>query len=113
VEKVTETQIRDIFNCVGSGQATKEAIPQIVTWLGQHEGCTVQEATESIGLRMLSKEELSKIIEHTVQTNKRLIEERGANAYGALVGIVMKEVRGKANAALVSDLVKQKLENTK
>jgi glutamyl-tRNA(Gln) amidotransferase subunit E len=113
VEKVTETHIRDMFNYVGSGEVTKEAIPEIVTWLGQHEGSTVQEATKSIGLKMLSKEELAKIIEHTIQTNKRLIEERGANAYGALIGIVMKEVRGKANAALVSELVKQKLENAK
>jgi glutamyl-tRNA(Gln) amidotransferase subunit E len=109
VEKITQTQIRDIFNCVGSGQVTKEAIPEIVAWLGQHEGCTIQEATKSIGLKMLSKEELGDIVEGTIQRNKRLIEERGANAYGALIGIVMKEVRGKANAALVSELVKQKL----
>jgi glutamyl-tRNA(Gln) amidotransferase subunit E len=113
VEKIAETQIRDMFNCIGSGEVTKEAIPEIVTWLGQHEGCTVKEATESIGLKMLSKEELAKIIERTIQTNKRLIEERGANAYGALIGIVMKEVRGKANAALVSDLLRQRLENAR
>lgn len=109
VERVTQTQIRDIFNCVGSGQVTKEAIPEIVAWLGQHEGCTIQEATKSIGLKMLSKEELGEIVESTIQRNKRLIEERGVNAYGALIGIVMKEVRGRANAALVSELVKQKL----
>lgn len=112
VEKVTHAQIRDIFNCVGSEQVTKEAIPKIVAWLAQHEGCTVQEATKSIGLKMLSKEELDEIIEGAIQKNKKLIEERGANAYGVLIGIVMKEVRGKANAALVSELVKQKLSLT-
>ena len=112
VEKVTHAQIRDIFNCVGSEQVTKEAIPKIVAWLAQHEGCTVQEATKSIGLKMLSKEELDEIIEGAIQKNKKLVEERGANAYGVLIGIVMKEVRGKANAALVSELVKQKLSLT-
>jgi glutamyl-tRNA(Gln) amidotransferase subunit E len=92
---------------------TKEAVSEIVTWLAQHEGSTVQEATRSIGLKMLSKEELEKTIEQAIQTNRKLIEERGANAHGAIIGIVMKRVRGKADAALVSELVKQKLENTK
>ena len=113
VERITEAHIRDVFKCVGSGQVTKEAVSEIVTWLAQHEGSTVQEATRSIGLKMLSKEELERIIEQAIQTNRKLIEERGANAHGAIIGIVMKRVRGKADAALVSELVKQKLENTK
>jgi glutamyl-tRNA(Gln) amidotransferase subunit E len=113
VERIPEAHIRDVFKCVGSGQVTKEAVSEIVTWLAQHEGSTVQEATRSIGLKMLSKEELEKTIEQAIQTNRKLIEERGANAHGAIIGIVMKEVRGKADAALVSELVKQKLENTK
>lgn len=113
VERIPEAHIRDVFKCVGSGQVTKEAVSEIVTWLAQHEGSTVQEATRSIGLKMLSKEELEKTIEQAIQTNRKLIEERGAKAHGAIIGIVMKRVRGKADAALVSELVKQKLENTK
>jgi glutamyl-tRNA(Gln) amidotransferase subunit E len=113
VERIPEAHIRDVFKCVGSGQVTKEAVSEIVTWLAQHEGSTVQEATRSIGLKMLSKEELERTIEQAIQTNRKLIEERGANAHGAIIGIVMKRVRGKADAALVSELVKQKLENTK
>jgi len=113
VERIPEAHIRDVFKCVGSGQVTKEAVSEIVIWLAQHEGSTVQEATRSIGLKMLSKEELEKTIEQAIQTNRKLIEERGANAHGAIIGIVMKRVRGKADAALASELVKQKLENTK
>jgi glutamyl-tRNA(Gln) amidotransferase subunit E len=112
-EKVSETHVRDIFNCVGSGQMTKEAISEIVAWLAQHEDSTVQEATKSIGLRMLSEEELEKLVERIFQTHKKLVEERGNNAYGALIGMVMKEVRGKANAAIVNELVMHKLEDYK
>ena len=95
---------------MGSGEVTKEAVPEIVTWLAKHEGGTVQEATSKIGLKMLSKEELERIIENTVQTNRSLIKERGASACGAVIGLVMKEVRGKADAALVSELVKKRVE---
>jgi glutamyl-tRNA(Gln) amidotransferase subunit E len=110
VEKVSEDQIREIFRAVGSGGLTKEAIPEIVSWLSQHEGSTVEDAINRIGLKILSSEELVKIIDSAVEHNRSLIEERGADAFGPLIGMVMKEVRGKANAALVSELVKKRLE---
>jgi len=113
VERITEAQIRDIFKHVASGQVAKEAVSEIVAWLAQHEGSTVVEAVDSSGLKMLSKEELDKTVENVIQTHRRLIEERGLDAYGALIGLVMKEVRGRANAALVTELVKQRLENAK
>jgi glutamyl-tRNA(Gln) amidotransferase subunit E len=111
IEKVPENQIREIFRAVGSERLTKEAIPKIMTWLSQHEDSTVNNAMESIGLKMLSNEELDKIVDSIIERNKGLVEERGAKAFGSLVGIVMKEVRGKANAALVSELVKKRLEH--
>jgi len=35
--------------------------------------------------------------------------ERGEKAFGALMGLVMKKVRGKAKAEFVSEMVKRKL----
>jgi glutamyl-tRNA(Gln) amidotransferase subunit E len=113
VENVSENQIRELFRHIGSGELTKEAIPDIVTWLSQHSDKTVQEAASSIGLKMLSKEELEGIIEATIERNRSLIDERGVDAFGSLVGIVMKEVRGKANAALVTELVRKKMEQAR
>ena len=110
VEKVSDNQIREIFRAVGSGGLTKEAIPEIVSWLSQHEDSTVENAIDRIGLKMLSSEELEKIVDSVIERNRSLIEERGANAFGPLIGMVMKEVRGKANAALVSELVMKRLE---
>jgi glutamyl-tRNA(Gln) amidotransferase subunit E len=110
VEKVSENKIKEIFRSVGSGDLTKEAISDVFTWLSKHEDRNVREAINSLGLRMLSEEELEKIVDTIIESNKKLIEERGANAFGTLMGIVMKEVRGKANATLVSKLIKKKLD---
>ncbi len=110
VEKISENKIREIFKAVGSGGLTKEAIPEIVNWLSVHEDKTVEEAVDNIGLKILSREELEKIIDSIIEHNRSLIEQRGANAFGPLIGVVMKEVRGKANATLVSELVKKRLE---
>lgn len=110
VDKVSENQIRGIFKLVGSGELTKEAISEIVSWLSQHEGKTVQEAINSIGLRILTREELQKVVDSAFERYRSLVEEKGANSFGPLIGIVMKEIRGRAEASVVSDLVKKKLE---
>jgi glutamyl-tRNA(Gln) amidotransferase subunit E len=113
VEKVSENQLREIFKKISSGDITKEAIPEIVNWLSKHENKNVQEAITSLNLKILSKEELEKIINAIVEANKGLVKERGANAFGLIMGIAMREVRGKASATLVSELLKKKLRNLK
>jgi len=113
VEKVADNQIREIFKAVGSGRLTKEAISEIVSWLSQHEDNSVDDAINKIGLKMLSSEELEKIVDSIMERNRTLIHERGEDAFGPLLGMVMKEVRGKAIAALVSELVKKRLERAR
>jgi glutamyl-tRNA(Gln) amidotransferase subunit E len=110
VENVSEDHMREAFRSVSSGELTKEAVPDIMAWLSTHSDKTVHEAIGSIGLKMLSEEELEEIIEAAIERNRGLIDERGATAFGPLVGIVMKEVRGKAEAALVTELLKKKME---
>jgi aspartyl-tRNA(Asn)/glutamyl-tRNA(Gln) amidotransferase subunit B len=59
---------------------------------------------------MLSKEKLDKIIDRVLQENKPAIDELGKNAFGMLMGIIMKEVRGKTNPEVVNKLLKEKLQ---
>jgi len=109
VDNVSEKQIREIFKHVGTGELTKEAIPEVVSWLSKHEDKNIQEAISSLGLKILSKEELMKIVDSILENNKKIVEERGIEAFGPLMSMVMKEVRGKASATLVSELLKKKL----
>jgi glutamyl-tRNA(Gln) amidotransferase subunit E len=109
VNNVSEKQIREIFKHVSTGELTKEAIPEVVGWLSKHEGKNIQEAVTSLGLKILSEEELMKIVGSIVENNKKIVEERGMEAFDPLMSLVMKEVRGKANPALVSELIRKKL----
>ena len=113
VDKILDNQIREIFKHVGSGELTKEAISDVAVWLSKHENASVNEAITGLELKMISKEALEKIIEEIIEKNKGLIKERGAGAFGSLMGVVMKEVRGRASAQLVSEVLKKKLEHMK
>jgi len=110
IEAVTDGQFRELFSLIGSGKTTKEAIPEVTTWLSKHEGATVKEAIKSLGLAMISQKELEELIDDLIKRNKILIEERGKGAFGPLIGMVMKKVRGRVKAEMVSEILKKRLE---
>ena len=109
IEKVSDDQLVEIFRAVGSGQLAKEAIPDVFTWLSKNEDEDLQKSLESLGLRMLSEEELDQLVERVVKTNKQSIDKQGGKAFGMLMGLIMKEARGRADPNMVSKLLKTKL----
>jgi Glu-tRNA(Gln) amidotransferase subunit E-like FAD-binding protein len=109
VENVNETQIKALFAAVSSGVLTKEALADVFSWLSKNEGKTVQDATTALGLKMFTEADLELIVDRVIAANKRVIEKNGKGAFGMLMGLVMKEVRGKANPELVNKILNQKL----
>ncbi len=108
-EKISKNQMRELFKALAAGEIAKEALPDIAAWLSKYEGKTPKEAAENLGLKTLSKEELKKIVEKIIGQNKDLVEKSGVKAFGPIMGMVMREVRGKANAELVGELIRKKL----
>ena len=108
-DKMGDNRLREIFKRVGAGELTKESLANIVSWLSKNEDKNVQDAISSLGLKILSRGEVEKIVEEVLMKNKRLVEERGEQAFGPLMGLVMKEMRGKADVALITALLKERL----
>ncbi len=109
VENVSEAQIKALFAVVGSGVLAKEAVSEVFSWLSKNEGKTVQDAIAALGLKMFTEADLEPIVDRIIAANKPAIEKNGKGAFGMLMGVVMKEVRGKATPELVSKILKQKL----
>ncbi len=109
VDEVQEDQIKSIFNAVASGKLAKEALSDVFSWFSKNKGKTMQDAIVALGLQMFTEEELTPIIDRIVAANKSTIDKLGKNAYGMLMGAVMKEVRGKANPDTVAKLLNERL----
>ncbi len=109
VENVSDKQLREVFRMVGSEAIAKEAVPDVIVWLSDHEGATVEQALDALDLGLLSQAELDNIIDKLIEGNRKLLKERKGKAFGILMGLVMSSVRGRAKAKIVSELVKQKL----
>ncbi|UCG45058.1 MAG: Glu-tRNA(Gln) amidotransferase subunit GatE [Candidatus Bathyarchaeota archaeon] len=109
VERISDTQLRDLFILIGSGRLAKEAIPEVLTWLAEHEDDEGEEAIEALGLAMLSRKELEIAVEEIVRENTKLVEDRRMGAAGILMGLAMKRLRGRVEAKQVGELVKKQL----
>jgi len=109
VNNVADDQIKSIFKAVGSGELAKEALSDVFSWLSKNDGKNVQDAVDSLGLKMFTETELSPIIDRVIAANKASVDKLGKNAFGMLMGAAMKEVRGKANPELVGKLLRERL----
>jgi len=110
VERLVDQQLRELFHLIEEGKTVKEAIPDILTWLSEHEGASAEDALQALGLRMLTREELEGVVDEVLRENEKLIQERGVRAFGPLMGLVMRRVRGRADASLVREILKSRLE---
>jgi glutamyl-tRNA(Gln) amidotransferase subunit E len=113
VGKVSDDQLMEVFQLVDAGKTPKEAVPNIISWLAQHEGSIPSEAVKALGLSMISEQELARIIDDIVSKNDEVVGERGADAFGFLMGLVMREYRGKVQPEQVSRALKEKLPKNK
>ncbi len=109
VEKVTDGRVREIFGGVSSGELAKEAVADVFVWLSKHEDKNLHDAVDALGLKMLSKAELVKIVDQVITDNRQSLDQIGQKAFGILMRAVMKEVRGKADPNIVSALLRERL----
>lgn len=108
--KISNVQIKEAFCLIDSGVVAKESIQAILSWLAEHEGAGPEEAVEGLGIRMLTTEGLMKIIEQAVMENMGLVLEKKRSAVGRLMGVVMRDVRGRADPKEVHRLLREKIE---
>ncbi len=106
-ENIQEHHLKQTFELLSKGVFSKEAIPPILTALARNPALSAQSAAESLCLTRLSQEEVEKIAENVVQSNYDFVKTQGERACGPLMGHVMKEVRGRADGKLVSQILKR------
>lgn len=109
VDRLLEEQVREVFRFVGSGTLVKESLSDVVVWLLKNEGKSVQDAVDALGLKGVSEGEVSDLVDKVIADNAKIVLERGEGSHGVLMGVVMRELRGKADAARVANLLREKL----
>jgi len=108
-------EISKLFQLLEKGEISKESIEIILENIMSGKSKTVKEAIENTSIESISEIDLEKIIEGIVEKNESIIKNQKERAIGPLMGIVMKELRGKASGEMINNLllknIKKKLES--
>ena len=93
------------FQLLEEEEIAKESIEIIFENIMDGKSKTIDEALESTSIKAVDKVELEKIIEDIVEKNQEIIKNQKERAIGPLMGIAMKELRGKASGEIVNNLL--------
>ena len=100
----TNIDYEPIFKYLNEGKFAKEAVDDIVLRMcnGEKFEDILSEFKESVNV--------DEVVERIVKDKIELIKERGKNAFKPLMGIAMKELRGKVDGRIVSEKLRKKVE---
>ncbi len=107
IDNISDALIRGTFGFLKAGKTAKESLPQIFTWLAGNPDGSPVDALKALGLGMLSGDELRSMVEAKVSENREMVERMGDRAIGPLMGMMMGEVRGRAEARDVQALLRE------
>lgn len=102
-------EIVKTFEFLTKGKITKESIEIIFENIMSGKSKTIEDAIKNTSIETVSKEEFEKIIENIIINNKEIIQNQKERAVSPLMGIAMKELRGKVSGEMVNSLLLEKI----
>ena len=109
IEIIDEKMLTTVFSALKEGRYAKEAVLPILKYLVMNPNSSVKDAIQGCGFQPTGKEEIVLVVRRIVAERKDFIKERGISALGPLMGLVMKELRGKADGKLISKTLHEEI----
>lgn len=101
--------IKEILQLLVEDKVSKDTLPQICGYVTDNK-CSAIDAAKKLNLMMISEDEVEKIVIGIVSKNENMVKERGMGAMGPLMGMAMKQLKGKAEGKLVNTLIRKNIE---
>jgi glutamyl-tRNA(Gln) amidotransferase subunit E len=105
IENLENHHFIDLFKFIEQNKVTPEAIAIILTHLANNPKHSFEEVLLATDLAVVSKDEIAEIISMIVHDRDEFIRAQGERSIGGLMGLVMKELGGKADGKIVKELL--------
>ncbi|MDO5835392.1 MAG: Glu-tRNA(Gln) amidotransferase subunit GatE [Methanobacterium sp.] len=109
VENLPDMYLLGTFQLLKQGKISKDAVTNVLVGVLK-EKWAPEEAALNLNLLMLSDEDVHNIITKLVSSHEGMITQRNMGAMGPLMGMAMKELKGKADGKLVNKLLKEEIQ---
>jgi len=109
IDNLTDKHFLEIFTALKEGKITKEAIEPILKFFTQNPSVDIDYAIKKLGLEILDRSQIEKIVENLIKERYNDLIKDKNKAFDLAMKIIMSNVRGKADASLVAEILKSKI----
>ncbi len=109
VNNITEEHLLQLFKLHSEGKIPNEAIGNILKTIAAKPELTVDKAVQTLGIGGIETGELETAIDKLIESRMDFIKAKGLDSAGPLMGVVMKEFRGKVSGQEISRILKEKI----
>lgn len=109
VHKIDKDLLVEVFDSLKSGMFAKEGIADILKYVLE-KNVSIKQAILELDLGGVAEDELEKVLNSLISQKMEFIKSKGMEAAGPLMGVVMKELRGKVDGEKVNLALKKKIE---
>ena len=102
--------IIESFDLLASSKIPKESLEIIFESIMSGKSENVSIAMQSTDVSSMNEDELNEILDGIIQKNMELVKKLGENAVTTLMGIAMKQIRGKVSGQTVNVLLRKKIQ---
>ena len=108
---LSNEHIKKTFELLEQEKINKESIQIIFEQIMSKKVNDVLQALENASISQLTEDELDEILNKIIQENIDKIKQEQMRALSGIMGIAMKEVRGKASGKIINQKLKEKIQN--
>ena len=97
------------FQLLEEGKIAKESVEILFENIMDGKSRTIEESMKNTSIQAINENELERIIGEIVEKNEGIIKNQKERAIGPLMGIAMKELRGKVSGEIINNLLLQNI----
>lgn len=110
IDVLTDEHLIAIFKLLEDEKIAKDSISKLTLAIIENPEREIEVIAEKENLTLLSPEKVQEIIASIVAQNEAMVKERQMGAMGPLMGMSMKQLKGKADGSIVNKIVKEEIQ---
>ena len=109
VENLRREHLIFALDILKAGKIAKEGVYDVLKLFCENPEISEEEVLKSIETGRKAEEELEDYIDRLLEEKRDFVKEKGEKSFKPLMGLVMKEFRGKVDGKLIAELLQRKI----
>jgi len=110
VERISNKMIEELLDAERKGTITQDVFLDLLREWVETPSVGIDYVISKKGVKKTGTGEVEKIVKKVIEKNHGIVKEKGMHAVSALMGDVMKELKGKASGKTIAEVLRKELE---